>query len=225
MIAESQTHKIVKCSIHDHEYCILTSNVATVLQSSALQTNDIVAGHVVGVVKHDNREIPVFRLDERLGIPVTKSSKKDHIIVLTLGSDSYGLVVEDVSRAINVGENAFSPIPELAINKEKRYFRGICNSARAGDEVDAALVISPAGLIGASEPEILGTSADHDFLKIHSSAMTKQLMTFRLPDRPERKFQEFLALSVTQVLEVKETQTLLPVPGTSKSESASKIAS
>jgi purine-binding chemotaxis protein CheW len=69
--------------------------------------------------------LPIVDLAVRLGFPPTQPTARHAIIVVEVGAQVAGLLVDGVSDIFTAEETQIQPTPEIAAETAKLYLRGV----------------------------------------------------------------------------------------------------
>ena len=83
--------------------------------------------HVGGVLNLRGMILPVMDLRQQLGWGKTDSNARHVIIVVRVGENLRGLVVDGVNDIVTIAPDAIQPVPEVGEAVPARYLRGIAN--------------------------------------------------------------------------------------------------
>jgi len=81
--------------------------------------------YVAGVVNLRGTVLPVIDLAARLGWPATEPTPRHAIIVVKLGGQTLGLIVESVSDIVALPENALQPPPNTGKDDVAPFLHGL----------------------------------------------------------------------------------------------------
>jgi purine-binding chemotaxis protein CheW len=81
--------------------------------------------YVTGVVNLRGTVLPVIDLAARLGWPATETTARHAIIVVQLGGQTLGLIVESVSDIVDLPEEALQPPPTTGQDDVVLFLRGL----------------------------------------------------------------------------------------------------
>ncbi len=101
---------------------------------------------VKGVMNLRGTVVPVFDLRTRFGMPRVEPDPFTVVIVVTVGPQMAGLVVDAVSDVLDVGPADFVPPPDLGAGADTSFMTGM---ARTGDRLVTLLNIDQ--LVGAAD--------------------------------------------------------------------------
>jgi purine-binding chemotaxis protein CheW len=86
--------------------------------------------YLKGVMNLRGTVVPVVDLRSKFGMPAADYDRFTVVIVVTVGTRVFGLVVDAVSDVIGLAEDTIEAAPELGHGVDTSFLRGI---ARAGD--------------------------------------------------------------------------------------------
>ena len=81
--------------------------------------------YVRGVINLRGSVLPIVDLAERLGFPQTDASARQVIIVVQVGAQIIGLLVDAVSDILTLTTENIQPTPDVASDFVKSFVRGI----------------------------------------------------------------------------------------------------
>ncbi len=170
--------------------------------------------------------VPVYSLAARLGLSEETAGETQRVVVLNSGGKKWGLRVRSVSQVTKVGRDAFAPLPAIAHDPANVFFGGMIKT----DE-SLLLLLAPERLAPGT-PDTVPTALDFDDTVDEigwSSARTRQeadsttqantsssphrILVFSLAEPAPHEHPLVFGLSVTQVPEVLNLPSLIPVPG------------
>jgi purine-binding chemotaxis protein CheW len=80
---------------------------------------------VCGVINLRGTVLPIIDFAARLGFPTTQPSTRHAILVIEIGTQTLGLLVEGVSEILTIGEDLIQPTPDIASQAAKDFVSGI----------------------------------------------------------------------------------------------------
>lgn len=106
--------------------------------------------HVRGVMNLRGTVVPVVDLRSRFGMPAVERDQFTVVIVVTVGSKVFGLIVDAVSDVLDIDANDIEPAPDLGTGADISFLQGM---AKSGDRLISLLDIDVVlgGDIGAVE--------------------------------------------------------------------------
>ncbi|SEN09512.1 purine-binding chemotaxis protein CheW [Sphingomonas gellani] len=84
-----------------------------------------VPAHVRGVVNLRGVVLPVLDLRHRLGWGVTDPSARHVIIVVRIGEQLQGLIVDAVNDIVSVAPDAMQPLPDMGETTAAQFLEGL----------------------------------------------------------------------------------------------------
>ena len=92
--------------------------------------------YVNGVINLRGKVIPVMDVRLRFGLESQEYDERTCIIVITVGEQMIGLIVDRVSEVLNIDESCVEEAPDLRKNHINRYISGL---GKVGDKVKILL--------------------------------------------------------------------------------------
>jgi purine-binding chemotaxis protein CheW len=86
-----------------------------------------VPDYVHGVVNLRGSVLPVFDLSARLGWGITDPTARHVIIVVQLGNQLQGLIVDAVNDIVTLGEGALQPPPNVGDDEAADFLEGLAS--------------------------------------------------------------------------------------------------
>ncbi|HLT76729.1 MAG TPA: chemotaxis protein CheW [Ferrovibrio sp.] len=80
---------------------------------------------VRGVINLRGAVVPIFDLRVRLGGEVTQATSANVVIVVEIGSESVGLLVDTVSDILALGADSLQPVPATATDAEHTFLSAL----------------------------------------------------------------------------------------------------
>ena len=84
-----------------------------------------VPAHVRGVVNLRGVVLPVLDLSHRLGWGQTDPSSRHVIIVVRIGEQLQGIIVDAVNDIVSIHPDAMQPIPDMGDTEASRFLEGL----------------------------------------------------------------------------------------------------
>ena len=89
---------------------------------------------VVGVINLRGKVIPVVDLRKRFGLPVEEESKENRIVVVDIGAQDIGVVVDAVTEVLRIATESVEPPASVITTADSEYLLGIA-------KLDSRLII------------------------------------------------------------------------------------
>jgi purine-binding chemotaxis protein CheW len=80
---------------------------------------------VEGVINLRGRIVPVIDARKRFGLPAREMQDASRIVVIELGGETVGFVMDAVREVIRVDAAVIEPAPELAVGVDADYISGV----------------------------------------------------------------------------------------------------
>ncbi len=81
--------------------------------------------YVCGVINLRGTVLPIVDLSARLGMPTTDPTPSNVTIVVQIGDQLIGLVVEAVSDILSLKDSVLQPTPEITSETARAFFKGV----------------------------------------------------------------------------------------------------
>ena len=81
--------------------------------------------YVRGVINLRGTVLPILDLATRLNLPSTNPTPRHVIMVVQLGPQMIGLLVDAVSDILSAGDDSIRPMPEVGGNTVRQFVRGV----------------------------------------------------------------------------------------------------
>jgi purine-binding chemotaxis protein CheW len=78
-----------------------------------------------GVINLRGTVLPIIDFAARLGFPPTEPSTRHAILVVQIGDQTIGLLVEGVSEIMTIAQERIQPTPDVASKMAKDFVRGV----------------------------------------------------------------------------------------------------
>ncbi len=119
--------ELIAFRIGDQEFCVDIMCVREIRGWTKTTPLPHAPDYVIGVINLRGSVLPIMDLGARLGFKPTEASARHVIIVVQIGSQTVGLLVDAVSDILTVNSEDIQPPPELPSDMEQRsgYARGI----------------------------------------------------------------------------------------------------
>jgi purine-binding chemotaxis protein CheW len=107
------------------EFCIDIMSVREIRGWTPATALPHAPSYVRGVINLRGSVLPIVDLAERLGFPPTEASARQVIIVVQVGSQIIGLLVDAVSDILTQATDNIQPTPDVATGIVKSFIRGV----------------------------------------------------------------------------------------------------
>ena len=89
---------------------------------------------VEGVINLRGKVIPVVDLRKRFGLPAEEESKENRIVVVDIGAQDIGVIVDAVTEVLRIATESVEPPASVIITADSEYLLGIA-------KLDSRLII------------------------------------------------------------------------------------
>ncbi len=132
MITETQTNKHLVVTLHNEGYAIPVRDVREIIRWTKITRVPQMPPHVSGVINLRGRVIPILDLRTRFGFTPEVGVRTCIVVVEVANSKGpaviIGLVVDSVEEVAAIGQNEMEPPPDVGMNVDTRYLRGIAKT-------------------------------------------------------------------------------------------------
>ena len=81
--------------------------------------------YVEGVINLRGKVIPIVDLRKRFSLEVKEHDKNTRIVVVDIGGNIMGMVVDSVSEVLRLPSNTIEPPPEIVTGINSEYIKGV----------------------------------------------------------------------------------------------------
>lgn len=133
---DTQKDKYLTFFLADEEYGIPICNITEIIGIQKITKVPDMPQFVKGVINLRGKIIPVMDVRLRFGLPQREYEERTCVIVIEVGEEVIGLVVDRVREVADIPEAAVEPAPANGRGTSERYIQGI---GKAGDTVKILL--------------------------------------------------------------------------------------
>ena len=124
-VAAGGPREFIAFRIGVQEFCIDIMSVREIRGWTPATALPHAPAYVRGVINLRGSVLPIVDLAERLGFPQTDASARQVIIVVQVGAQIIGLLVDAVSDILTQSTENIQPTPEVATDLAKSFVRGV----------------------------------------------------------------------------------------------------
>jgi len=124
-LAAGAPREFIAFRIGVQEFCIDIMSVREIRGWTPATALPHAPSYVRGVINLRGSVLPIVDLAERLGFPATDASARQVIIVVQVGGQIIGLLVDAVSDILTLTTETIQPTPEVATTFVKSFIRGM----------------------------------------------------------------------------------------------------
>ncbi len=120
----AKVHELIAVRIGTQEFCVDVMSVREIRGWTCATPLPQAPPFVRGVINLRGTVLPIVDLAARLGFPPAEPSAR-HAIVVQIGDQTVGLLVEGVSDIFTVADDQIQPTPDVASDMANRFVRGV----------------------------------------------------------------------------------------------------
>jgi len=109
--AQGGLTQMISFSLGGEEYGVDIRAVKEVIRIGAITSLPGAASFVKGVLNLRGDVIPIIDLRDKFGLPSSDYTDTSRVIVVDINDKSIGMVVDNVSRVIRIGQDQIDPAP------------------------------------------------------------------------------------------------------------------
>ncbi len=117
--------ELIAFNVSLQEFCLSTILVREIRGWTPATALPHAPGFVLGVVNLRGVVLPIVDLAVRLGFTPSQPTARSVIIVVEVGRQVAGLLVDGVSDIFNADQAQIQPMPDVAAETAKLYLRGV----------------------------------------------------------------------------------------------------
>ena len=117
--------QLVVFDLADEAYGVDISSVREIIRMQEITRVPRAPDYVEGVINLRGRVIPVVDLRKRFGFTVTEWTKDTRIVVIDIGKQDIGVVVDAVNEVLRLSAGAVEPPSSVITTVESEYLVGI----------------------------------------------------------------------------------------------------
>lgn len=196
-------------------YCLPMAAVRTIERGDRLRRNPS-GDRPLGWLRDTRDEVPVHSLASVLGR--TSHVASGTVVVLPGRHGYWGLMVDEVERALDLPASRIQALPPVAQEGASRLFHGV--AVLEGGEL--VLGLSLASLCPDNQPTLEASELDDAYWPVAAAApgrtltsagdQSRRMLLFSASTREDEASSVTYGLSIRQVVEIVPTPTLIPVP-------------
>ena len=121
----SDMREYIAFRIGDQEFCADVMSVREIRGWTPATPLPHAPPHVRGVINLRGAVLPIVDLSRRLGMGETEPTPRHVIIIMQLGSQLSGILVDAVSDILTLDTTEIQPTPEMPGEPERQFSKGI----------------------------------------------------------------------------------------------------
>lgn len=117
--------KVVVFKLGSEEFAVDIMQIERILNYVKSSIVPYAPLYVEGIIKYDEKVLPVINLKKRLGLTDTGASDESKIIVTNINENMVGLSVDYVEQVLSIRDENVEIPPELIKRNDNNYIQGI----------------------------------------------------------------------------------------------------
>lgn len=117
--------ELIAFRVGRQEFCINVMMVREIRGWTAATTLPRSPRYVRGVINLRGAVLPIVDLAVRLGLPATEPTARNVIIVVQIGQQQVGLLVDAVSDILTASSSNIQPSPDVSSDLVKTFVKGL----------------------------------------------------------------------------------------------------
>lgn len=117
--------QLVVFELGDESYGVDISRVQDINRMQEITEIPHAPDSVVGVINLRGRVIPVINLRQRFGLSAVEHTKATRIVVVRMGENLIGMIVDAVSQVLRISADIVEPPSPVLASIDSKYLRGI----------------------------------------------------------------------------------------------------
>ncbi len=123
--ADPQLRELIAFRVGRQEFCINVMCVREIRGWSAATVLPRAPRYMRGVINLRGAVLPIVDLAMRLGLPGAEPTARNVIIVVQIGQQQIGLLVDAVSDILTIQDNDIQPTPDVASDLVRHFVKGL----------------------------------------------------------------------------------------------------
>ena len=123
--AERAAHEVITFLIEGQEFCIDVMAVREIRVWTPTTPLAHAPAFVCGMINLRGTVLPIIDLADRLGFNPTQPASGHAVLVVQIGRNTVGLLVQGVSEILTIDPTLVQPVPEAASAETAHYVNGI----------------------------------------------------------------------------------------------------
>lgn len=147
--------QVVGFRVADEDFAVDILEIVGIERLDAVRQLPRMPAFVEGVMRIRDEIVPLVKLRTRFGFPEAAHDEKARVLVVEIGDETVGFIVDAVSAVRRFSRGQMEAAPPLALTDESRFVRGVL---RAGREM--LVLLDPFSLLREEEKRLLRTAVD-----------------------------------------------------------------
>ena len=125
MVEQGTERQLVVFDLAGEVYGVNIEAVREIIRMQAVTYVPDAPHFVEGVINLRGRVIPVVDLRKRFGLTVSEETADSRVVVVDIGGESTGVIVDAVTEVLRIAENSIEPASSLVTTEDSYYIEGI----------------------------------------------------------------------------------------------------
>ena len=125
MAEQGVERQLVVFDLAGEVYGVSIETVREIIRMQAVTYVPDAPGFVEGVINLRGRVIPVVDLRKRFGLNVTEATAESRVVVVDIGGEDIGVIVDAVTEVLRIGEDSIEPTSSLVTTEDSYYIEVI----------------------------------------------------------------------------------------------------
>lgn len=123
--SEHTEYQFVVFRLAEEEYGVLITQVMEIIRMTPTTKVPRSPHFVEGIINLRGQIIPIVDMKKRFALPATEYTGDSRIIVIQVGSSTFGIQVDSVSEVLRVRSSNIEPAPSIVCGIDTRYITGV----------------------------------------------------------------------------------------------------
>jgi purine-binding chemotaxis protein CheW len=149
---QGELAQLVSFSILKEEYGVEVLKVREIIRMTAITHMPNTPPYVEGIINLRGKVIPIMSMRKRFGLAETENDSQTRIMVIDIGGDLTGFIVDSVAEVLRISGSEIQPPPSMASGGiEQEFIVGVVNRA------DRLLILlDPDKMLSQTEKQFIG---------------------------------------------------------------------
>ena len=131
-IGAASTGRYLAFTVMDETYGVELLGVREIIEYAKPTTVPMMPGFMLGVINLRGHVVPVIDLGRRVGADATAIHKRSAVVILELGSQSLGVVVDAVDSVLDLDAGQIEPSPRFGAGMRREFIKGMAKTDEGG---------------------------------------------------------------------------------------------
>ncbi len=123
--SEASEPNFVAFRTAEQDYCIDIMDVREIRRWAPTTVLPESPAYISGVINLRGSVVPILDFSVRLGLPMSQPDERSVIIIVRVGEQTLGLLVDEVSEILNIVDEAIKPNPDIGCEKDASLISGV----------------------------------------------------------------------------------------------------